>query len=351
MKYTTQDNRFTDSRLTAKRSVAESLLETIYETLGQDRVRPGLSKPAGRRRRARQIAGGLAMLVGLAALGLVSLRPEGEQPAGGKPVAFIEIARGRAEMLGSGRGASPMLMLAGGEPIHAGAVIETAATAGNAPAGRAAVRLAGGQSMRLDGGSRVRFASSSSVVLESGAVYVDSAGASSVEVRTALGVVRDIGTRFEVRLLGVSQAATSLQVRVREGSIMLESGEESHHAVAGEELLTAGDGNVTRGPSPVYGPRWDWVLETATAPDIADRPLQDFLDWVERESGRKVRFADQATANLAAGTILHGEVRDLTLAEASAVVLHGSGLDYRLEDGTFIVEPRKEEIASTTAAE
>ena len=41
--------------------------------------------------------------------------------AAGEPVAFLEIARGRAEMT---RGDGSLFMLAGGEPIHAGAVIE-----------------------------------------------------------------------------------------------------------------------------------------------------------------------------------------------------------------------------------
>ncbi len=349
--YPPQDRQFTGSRFTAQRSVAESLLETINE-IGQGASRPTFSESAaGRRKRARRIAGGLAMLLGLTALGLIVLRPAAELPAGGKPVAFLEIARGRTEMLGSGGrdGSSPMVMLAGGEPIHAGAVIETADASGTAgaglppaghpTAGRAAVRLAGGQSLRLDQGSRVRFASSSSVLLERGAVYVDSAAAGNVEVRTTLGVVRDVGTRFEVRLLPGSDAAT-LRVRVREGSIMLEGGGGSHHAVAGEELSTRG-GSVARGPSPVYGRQWDWVLETAPAPDVADRPLQDFLDWIEREGGWTVRFADQEVATLAAGTILHGDVRDLALEEAASVVLGGSGLDYHLEDGTFIVEKKR----------
>ncbi len=183
MKYSQQDSqftrRFTDSHATEKRSVAETLLETINETLGQGGLRPAFSKQAARRGRRRQLAGALAMLTGLAALGVVSLSPASEQlPAGGEPVAFLEIARGRAEMSG-GPGAASMMMLAGGEAIHAGAVIETATASGVAPAGRAAVRLAGGQSMRLDSGSRVRFATSSSVVLERGAVYVDSPAATT----------------------------------------------------------------------------------------------------------------------------------------------------------------------------
>ncbi len=352
MKYSAQDRqhsrRYTSIHSTEKRSVAETLLETINETLGQGGLKTGFDRQAaGRRGRRRQLAGALAMLAGLAALGFVYLQPVSDRlAAGGEPVAYLELARGTAEM--SRRGASSMMMLAGGEAIHAGAMIETAAAPGVAPAGsapaggRAAVRLAGGQSLRLDNGSRVRFTTASSVVLERGAVYVDSAGGANVEVRTTLGVVRDIGTRFEVRLLaspGAGVAAT-LEVRVREGSVELEHGDETHLVVAGEELRKhAGDG-VERGASPICGPHWDWALDTAPAPDVAGRPLTEFLDWASDEACWTVRFVDRATADAAARIILHGDARNLTLTEATSMVLDGSGLAFQLRDGDLVVAPR-----------
>ncbi len=339
MKYTSQETQYT-----GKRSVAETLLETINETLGQGGLGPSLAgRPRGRRRRFSQLAAGIAMLAGVAALGVVFLRSGTQSlPAGGEPVAFLAVTRGPVEMLGaSAQPASSRLLTQIGEPIHAGAVVDTGT---GDSAGRTAIRLAGGQSMRLDTGSRVRFASSSSVTLERGAVYVDSAAGGAVEVRTTLGVVRDIGTQFEVRLTPESGGDPALRVRVREGSIMLEQDGASHHAAAGEQLQTSG-GTVERGASPSHGPEWDWVLDTAPAPEIAGKPLADFLAWVSREGGWTVRFADQETARIAAATVLHGDVKNLGVTEASSMVLHGSGLDYRLEDGTFVVEPWSEDVA------
>ncbi len=337
MKYSSHTTQTPARPATERRSVAETLLETISETLSQGGLRPGSSGPAvNRRRRARRLAGSVAMLGGLAALGFVFLWPAaGARTSAGEPVAFFEIARGRAQMAG---GDGSTFMLAGGEPIYAGAVIETAG-AGAAGRGRAAIRLAGGQSVRLDDGSRVRFADRSSVVLERGALYVDSDAGANVEVRTALGVVRDIGTQFEVRLIADAGGAAALRIRVREGSIELTSDDQTHLVVAGEELRRRGDGTVERAASPIYGPHWDWVLETAKVPDVAGRPLQDFLDWAEREGGWTVRFADQATSAVVAETVLHGDLRDLSLTEAASVALEGSGLDYQLEDGTFVVVP------------
>lgn len=336
------------TQLSGRRSVAESLLESLNETLSQTGLRPTLTESAtGGKARLRRIAGGMAMLLGLAALGFAVLRSGDFSPAPGDPVATLEIVQGSVGVLPASarQGTAGLLTLAAGQPIHAGTVIETASTGRTAP-GRAAVRLASGQSMRLDTDTRVRLDSSSGVVLERGAVYVDSAARASVEIRTTLGMVRDIGTQFEVRLLaGPDGEEPSLRVRVREGSIVLEREGETHHATIGEELSVDRDGALNRGTVPVHGPQWDWVLEAAPAPDIANQPLEAFLDWVGREGGWDVRYADEETATMAQATILHGDIRDLTLSEASTMVLGSSGLAYRVEHGTFVVEPKGEELA------
>ena len=366
------------TRFTDKRSVTETLLET----LGQTGLRPTFPEAASSRRaRAGQMAAGGLMLFALAALGFALLRPvagsaEADQvallevvrgsvwrdpvwrdPSGGSGAALsggsgaaLSGASGAALSGGSGAAlpasgghhSSRLLTLTAGEPIHAGAIVETG-VAVSGSANRASLRLAGGQSMRLDNGTRVRVASSSSVILERGAVYFDSAGA-GLEVRTTLGVVRDIGTQFEVRLTSGSDADTTLRVRVREGSIVLESRGEAHHAMVGEELTLDRSG-LRRSTIPINGPHWDWVLDTAPAPDVAAQPLQVFLDWVTREGGWTTRFADPATAEIAASTILHGDIRGLTPIEATEVVLSGSGLAYRLEADFLVIEQAGSTIA------
>ncbi len=320
-----------------------SLTQTLLETLGQTGLRPAFREPAAGRTRARRVAGSVAVLLALAAAGFVLLRTwPGEPPAvAGSSVAVLELVRGSVGVLPASAGgeASALLALDAGAAIHAGAVVETGSPATGS--GRAAFRLAGGESMRLDAETRVRVTSSSAVELEQGAVYFDSEGAgdgAGVEVRTTLGLVRDIGTQFEVRLL---EAATveSLRVRVREGEVVLEHRGESHGAGAGVELAIDAGGTLRRGAVAIHGPDWDWVLETAPAPDIAGRPLPVFLDWVEREGGWTVRFTDVETAELAATTILHGDLEGLTLTEASSMVFQGSGLAYRIAGQSFVVAP------------
>ncbi|MCP3959038.1 MAG: FecR domain-containing protein [bacterium] len=338
-----RDTRDSYSTRTGAYSQKRSVTETLLEALSQTGIRPSFSQPARvRKNRSGQIALALGMLVAMAALGFVFIRAGGDPlPPSADPVAMLEIAQGTVWQspavlpAATRRGGSGLLTLAGGEAIHAGATIETSTASG-----RVALRLAGGQSMRLDAGTRVRVASSSDLVLERGAVYVDSQGRSSVEVRTTLGVVRDIGTQFEVRLMGGADDQAYLRVRVREGSVLLEHDQESFHATVGEEIELDAEGHLTRSTVPIHGPDWDWVLATAPAPNIAGQPLGVFLDWLGREGGWDVRFADQQTEQLASTVMLHGDIQNLTPAEASTMVLHGSGLDYSLQGHLLIVEPK-----------
>ncbi len=327
----------TQTRFDDKRSVAESVAETLLETLGRGGLRPALAESPRRRRRLGQIAGGVAMLAAAAVLGAAFLRPpEAILP---QPAAVVELSRGAVSVLPAGAGREPSrpLTLHAGEAVRPGALIETRRAGGDAA--RAALRLAGGQSMRLDTGTRVRLASSSSLVLEQGAVYLDSAAGDAVEVRTTLGVVRDIGTRFEVRLMSDASGEPVLRVRVRDGRVVLEARGASHEAGAGVELALRGDGTLTRAAVPVHGPPWEWTLEAAPVPDLEGQRLAAFLDWLTREGGWSLQLAGAGTAEAVASTVLHGDARNLTPEQAAAMVLHGSGLGYRLVDGTFVVEP------------
>jgi hypothetical protein len=216
-----------------------------------------------------------------------------------------------------------------GDALRPGSLIETAD-------GRVALRTASGHSVRLDATSRARLISSSTLELERGAVYVDSglAGpAGAFEVRTPLGVARDVGTQFEVRLA----QGDGLFVRVREGTVELTRGDASHTAAAGDELRIDADGTVTRAAVARYGAPWEWVLAIAPAFDATGRPLADLLEWAAREGGWELRFADDALA-VAAQAEIHAPLEGLTPEQAVAVMVRGSNLTYRLEDGVLLIE-------------
>jgi hypothetical protein len=207
-----------------------------------------------------------------------------------------------------------------------------------AAAGLVALRMAGGQSVRLEGGARLRFVSSSRLELERGAVYVDSgpsaAGDAGLEIHTPLAVVREIGTQYEVRL---ADEAQSVRVRVREGSVSVVRNGETHAAMRGEQLTLQRDGSVARAAVVPDGPEWLWILEAAPSLDIEGLSLASFLDWVSRETGWQVRYADEEIARSAQRISLHGTIEGLRPDESLGMILQGSGLDYRKDDGAVVV--------------
>lgn len=284
-----------------------------------------MEQQRARFRRTRNVFALAASVVLAVAIGWW-IKPGGPQTVP-EIVASVTLIRGAA--------ASDGLALIRGGQLEAGAWVETSAQAGNA--GRVAVRLPDGQSVRIDSDSRVRFDARSEMTLERGAVYVDTAGSSSgagVRISTPYGMVRDIGTQFEVRV--GETGASNLTVRVREGEVSLERQGETHSAHAGEELNLQGEdlGRTTVEPS---AGAWDWVLSVTPAMDIEGASLTSYLEWVSRETGRELHFADQTLAESSATILVHGSIEGMTPEESLSVVLPGSGLGYQVENGSLLI--------------
>jgi ferric-dicitrate binding protein FerR (iron transport regulator) len=245
-------------------------------------------------------------------------------------VASIEVLTGAVRMWPpTGEGPVPLPPAALGRPLPAGAELET----GDEGGGRLALRMAGGASVRLDAGTRVRLSSAKSIELERGAVYVDSGDKpGGMTIQAPAGLFQDIGTQFEVRI-----ERTGTRLRVREGRVALERGAEPVVTKAGEELIVHADGHIARGQASVYGPEWDWVLQAAPRLAIEGLKVRAFLDWLAREEGWRIEFADPEAASLADSTVLHGSIEHLTPAEAPGVVLASCGLGYRVSEGRMVV--------------
>jgi hypothetical protein len=197
--------------------------------------------------------------------------------------------------------------------------------------------MAGGGSARLDAGTRVRLASATLIELTRGAVYVDTRGGEDVAVRVPAGLVRPAGTQFEVRVAG-----DATRLKVREGNVRFERGPEMVHAAAGEELVVGGDGSLVRQPISPFGPDWEWVLATAPMPEIEGMKVRRFLDWIAREAGWRVEFANRDASELADSVDLHGSIAHLTPLDATGVVLSSAGLQHRVSNGTIVVSVSRE---------
>lgn len=218
-----------------------------------------------------------------------------------------------------------------GDTVFTGSHLETDANA------RAALRLSSGPSLRLDVSTRVLVDSPSAFTIESGAVYVDS-GANDVPlaIRTPLGVARDIGTQFEVRLRD-----SEVVIRVREGRVELSRDDGVHEAFAGDEIRLTRDGELELGSVLPYAPQWEWTTRASPPFTLEGSSLAAFLAWVSREQGWTTRFEDPALEESASTILLEGPVLNVAPAATLATVLPACGLTYRIENGQlWVVDAR-----------
>jgi hypothetical protein len=79
------------------------------------------------------------------------------------------------------------------------------------------------------------------------------------------------------------------------------------------------------------------VLAAAPGLEIEGQTLRSYLDWVARETGWTVSFTDESLERSAATIILYGTIEGLNPEESLSVILPGSGLDYRVENGSLAI--------------
>ncbi len=203
----------------------------------------------------------------------------------------------------------------------------------------AALRMAGGATVRVDSSSRVQLLSAAALRLDRGALYADTglerSSGPALEVHTAFGTVRHVGTQFEVRWVDSRQP--TVRVRVREGSVAVEGGGRSYRAAAGEELSVRADGEVARAQVAGYGAGWEWMMDAAGGLEIEGRTLGEVLDRVQRETGWRVRFADAGSEAAARRIVLHGGVGALRPDQAVFAILPSAGFEGELEQGVLVV--------------
>jgi FecR protein len=291
-----------------------------------------------RRRRLAFVGWSAAAAVLLASAGLLVWRNQAPPP----PVELagrIENVSNRAWTRPSMEGAPPPVPLAAGAMVPVGSELTTGAD------GRVAIRLTSGHSIRLDAETRVRMLSGRTVALERGAVYVESpidkmAGASGVEIRTPLGDVHDVGTQFEVRLIG-----SSVRVRVREGAVLLRSSRGVHEVGAGRELELGADGGAQR-PFPSFGEDWSWISGVTPPIAIEGRSLRDFLEWAAREKGLRLRYAEEDLPATAAAITLNGSIEGMTPDQALESILLTCRLTHRIDERGSLVVSRQAAGAS-----
>jgi hypothetical protein len=326
------------SRAGARAGLPADDLESVgAAALSAWRSRYGAPARGGDARRGLRRWLPLAAALALAVLGIGVWRAL-DRSAPAAPALFARVERSAGELrVVRGDGSASAT-----PEIAVGSAIETSAS------GWAALRLSGGTSLRVDGGSRFHVESPFQILLEAGAVYVDSgprSAAGGLDIATAAGLFREIGTQYEVRILSVDGAGggKSTRLRVREGRVELRreaSRQETMTAAAGEQLAVDARGGVNRASVAVFGAEWDWVRASAPPMSIEGVVARRFLEWLAREEGLRLDFADPGAAELADTVVLHGSLVELPADEASAAVLASCGLSVRRDDSRLVVALR-----------
>jgi len=239
-------------------------------------------------------------------------------------VASVERVRGDAEVDG--------VALAVGSQIPSSARVVT-------HSGQVALRLEGGGSLRLAPQTALTFGAAGRASLDAGAVYFDSehgAPAARLEVRTALGTLRDVGTQFVARLGG-----DRLEVGVRDGRVAIARDADSIDVRAGERVSVANGASAPRRETiATFGADWDWAERLAPPFAIDGRTLIDFLHWAEEQTGRTLVFEDAASEQLARDTVLSGSI-DLEPLQKLAAVIATTDLDYSLDGERILIRTMK----------
>ena len=220
-------------------------------------------------------------------------------------------------------------------PIAAGARLPPGTTV-DAAGGRAVLTFDSGHSVRLDRDSRIVLEATTQLRLARGRIYVDSGegmpSGDGLQIATTAGMVRDIGTQFEV-----DAGDAFVQVRVREGAVRVDQPRTSIDVAEGEAVRISPGGATERRAISPSGREWSW-LDTIVMPfTLEGAELEAFLKWVSREQGLDWQFRDAAAARHAKGLVLHGSIEGLTPAEALEAVLPTCGMTFRLRGGTLIV--------------
>lgn len=278
-----------------------------------------------RRRRRRRGAVLLLAAAAFAVVAFVLVWQSAPPPDSEPPVAAVDRVLGEVLVHHPGGTWQPLTPAAGLPP---GTTVRTASGGG------LGLLLPGGASLRLAEATQASLVAADIVRLARGAAYVDAAtGAEELEIHTATGVVRDLGTQFELLY-----DEGRLRLSVRQGAVVLQEGDRQIRAEAGARLTLDASGRLLRETIPAYDSDWAWVQELAPSPDLENLPLTQLLAWVERETGREVHFAQPEAEARARGTYLHGSPKRFAPMEALAVMLATTDFRYVESEDVILIE-------------
>lgn len=274
------------------------------------------------------VAAASVVAVALVAAG-IALEPWAMR--GGDPLG--QVARTQAPGITQVRNWWPDAAVAGGASLRTGQQFDVQ--------GAGLVSLPAGGNLRIAPATQLEVIAANSVKLAAGEMYIDipagTQSSANFTVITSAGEFRHVGTQFA---LAVAGGATRL--RVREGRVQWLGVDGDSTVDAGTELLIDRDQKVTRRVIDSSSADWSWTEALTPDIDIENKPLADFLDWVSRETGRKLVIADAATHAQIAAIRTHGDVRGLTAMQALTAVMASTSLHLDVSAGAIRVSFARE---------
>lgn len=197
--------------------------------------------------------------------------------------------------------------------------------------------LARSESLRIDENTQIRIDAKDRFTLMSGRVYVDTGQFvyrdGGLTIETAFGSVTDVGTQFSV-----SSKYQSLDVAVREGRVDIRDDSTALVVVVGERMTLKRNMDPSVSAIGARDEYWNWVADLAPDYDVNNGSLFDFLEWVARETGRRLVFENDEQRMSAMREDIHGEISNLSPDEALRAVQPTTSLRYRIEEDEIVIE-------------
>jgi ferric-dicitrate binding protein FerR (iron transport regulator) len=282
---------------------------------------------AERSRRRRTVAYGVAASIAIAVVVATAtiqwIAPNRD------PVATIARIDGALQLTAASAEAAAAARV--GQRVSVGESLRTDA------ATRVALAFNDGLSVRIDAGSTVELVAPNRLRLSAGAVYVDADPGrphDSLEVQTRAGIVHHVGTQYQVR-----QDIRAVEISIREGRVEIAGLQGANRASAGEVLRILSGGSIERTSISPYDASWQWAIAAAPAFNIDNRLLSDFLDWVARETGKRIVYASPGALQVAQSVVLRGSIGGLDPESALVPVLSTTDLRrFATQDGSIGIE-------------
>ncbi len=284
------------------------------------------------RMRGRLIRFAVAATVLLAvAVSFNLLRTDGIAPV---QVATISKSYGSIYVLGE---QSTMHRLPNTSVVMAGQTIKTDRDSG------IGLAWGNGGSLRIAADTVIEFVSDDEVYLQSGQIYFDStpseliaaisSGSSEARFRiqTDHGTVTHLGTQYMTYT-----ASDKLVISVREGKVAIDGKYHDEQALTGQQLSITGSARATVLNIDRHGGAWSWIEETSPVVNLDGRSVDEFLNWVSRETGLKVVYSDAPTKLMATSIELNSDV-NLKPREALDLWSQGLDLNWNIDGGTIKV--------------